>query len=91
MKINCVVCKKPQLEMEPREALDFARWLEKEHTLPLCIECTDREQAAIFLAAYAEIRRLWFEQETVEEYEARLRIVFVDGVPHYSCSGLEVT
>lgn len=66
MKINCVVCKKPKLDVSLRELLAFVQWLEMEHTIPVCIECTDREIANLFLAAYAAL------SQTVQEDKQKL-------------------
>lgn len=67
MKINCVVCKKPRLDVSLREVLAFVQWLEKEHIIPVCTECTDRELSNLFLVAYAALKQGAQEEEQERE------------------------
>lgn len=70
MKINCVVCKEPKLDISLSELLSFVKWLEKEHTIPVCLECTDREIANLFLTAYASLSTpLQESEQELEEDE----------------------
>jgi len=52
MKVKCVVCHAVVASMTVREAMLYIAWLEREGTVPVCFECSERAVANLYLQLY---------------------------------------